>query len=957
MFRQRPIFGIQNHRRMTNLVLQRFPLLTVFCLLFHFAGAQQCEFRVLMEDIYGDGWNDGLLTVTSGSDVYTFTLLDGYDSTVTFSTNTGAPLKLSWATGEYDDEVTLSLFNNDGDLLYTVTEPGAGTLYEDTAQCVECLRPLNVVIENVYDTRARIRWTPGVGIGMPAGWWVIYGPPGFTPGPGAGDSLYAALPKATITGLEKKTFYDFYVQQDCGNGQTGSLSGPYTFETYRSDDVGISGIVSPESGCDLGVETVTIRMSNYGANPLSLIPFNYSVNGIPGGVPQPQDGFYTGVIGKDSTTAIEFETMYDFSGPGEYLIEAWTEMEGDEFGGNDTFRIRIVNYLVAPYEQDFETWSGGWYVDTSAAPFSTWEFGIPNTDGIPAAASGQNAWVTNLDGDYAPGELSYLNSPCFDFSDLANDPVIEFSLIYVTEFDYDGGFLEMSVDDGDNWVRVGAIGEGLNWYNFDNENTDLGHVWSGESGGWLTARHRLPGAAGQASVRLRFGIGADAFVHFDGMGIDDVRVFEPAEKDLAGFDVQTEAENDDCGKIDDTVLFRFINLGSQPQTLFEVSYALNGAAAVTENVGAVTVQPDEVFEYIFTTPFDSRDGVFEIKCWTNLADDGEPANDTTTYMVDHLPGPVPVFEDFEAGFPAGWSSNGSVTSGHNNASQVLFLRMNNSNQTFTADMARAGFISPGDSLSFDYRFVNFAGGGTAATTLGGNTRLEVLISTDCGENFQTAYTINATNHTPSVALQTAAIDLMPYIGLSVLVRFRGVWNAGDFYLDLDNINIRACAPDMQLSAETVPADPGEANGSAAVNVGLGNPPYQYVWNTGDSTQTVTGLSTGAFTVTVTDDFGCSGVLNVFIGNSSANEIPGLARFALQPNPTAGTSTLFVALDHTAEVQVQVIDLTGRLIWSSAEVRSDNLSEPLDLSKHPDGLYLIRLTADGRSVTRKLVKKG
>ncbi|MCK6692928.1 MAG: fibronectin type III domain-containing protein, partial [Thermoanaerobaculia bacterium] len=351
---------------MTNLVLLRFPLLTVFCLLFHFAGAQQCEFRVLMEDIYGDGWNDGLLTVTSGPDVYTFTLLDGYDSTVTFSTNTGAPLKLSWTTGEYDDEVTLSLFNNDGDLLYSVTEPGAGTLYQDTAECVECLRPLNVVIENVYDTRARIRWTPGVGISMPVGWWVIYGPPGFTPGPGAGDSLYAALPKATITGLEKKTFYDFYVQQDCGNGQTGSLSGPYTFETYRSDDVGISGIVSPESGCDLGIETVTIRMSNYGANPLSLIPFNYSVNGIPGGVPQPQDGFYTGVIGKDSTTTIEFETMFDFSGPGEYLIEAWTEMEGDEFSGNDTFRIRIVNYLVAPYEQDFETWSGGWYVDTSA---------------------------------------------------------------------------------------------------------------------------------------------------------------------------------------------------------------------------------------------------------------------------------------------------------------------------------------------------------------------------------------------------------------------------------------------------------------------------------------------------------------------------------------------------------------------------------------------------------------
>jgi hypothetical protein len=231
----------------------------------------------------------------------------------------------------------------------------------------------------------------------------------------------------------------------------------------------------------------------------------------------------------------------------------------------------------------------------------------------------------------------------------------------------------------------------------------------------------------------------------------------------------------------------------------------------------------------------------------------------------------------------------------------------------------------------------------------------VLISTDCGDNFQTAYTINAASHTPSVGLQTVAIDLLPYIGLSVLIRFEGTWAAGDFYFDLDNINLRACPADMNLSAETIPADPGQNNGSATVNVGLGNPPYQYTWSTGDSTQTVTGLTTGTVTVTVTDDLGCSSVLNVLIGNSPVNEIPGLTRFTLQPNPTTGATTLFVTLDHPAEVQIQVLDLTGRLVWSSAPIQSDNLSERLDLSHYPDGMYLIRLTADGRSVVRKLVK--
>lgn len=281
--------------------------------------------------------------------------------------------------------------------------------------------------------------------------------------------------------------------------------------------------------------------------------------------------------------------------------------------------------------------------------------------------------------------------------------------------------------------------------------------------------------------------------------------------------------------------------------------------------------------------------------------------------------------------------------------------MNNNNKTFNAELPRVGFVSPGDTFTFDYRIVNFAGGGGVATTLSGGTKFDVLISTDCGDNFQTAYTINSASHTPSVAMKTVAIDLLPYAGLSVLIRFTGTLTSGDFYFDLDNINLRACPADMNLSAETVPADPGQNNGSATVNVGLGNPPYHYAWSTGDSTQTATGLTTGTVTVTVTDDLGCSGVLNVHIGNSPTAEIPGLAHLAIQPNPTNGMAMLLATFDRVSDLRVELLDLTGRLIWSSNPIQSDRLSEQIDLSHYPDGLYLVRITADGRSVTRKLIK--
>ena len=944
---------------MKNFTLRFGIFLAFCCFTFSIAQAQQCVFRLDMHDDFGDGWNDGVLTVNSGGVATPFSLVatigDGTDSTVFFSVSDGMPLTLSWLPGDFNFEVSFSLYNNNGDLIFSATDPAAGQIFQATAACVACVKPVNVLLENVYDNRAKVRWTPGIGTSTPVGWLVIYGAAGFTPGPGAGDTLSVTTPKATIPGLQKKTFYDFYVQQICANSDTGSLVGPIAFETYLSDDVGISAVLTPQSGCDLGTEIVTIALSNFGANPQSLITYNYSVNGIPAGVPMPQDGLYTGVLGKDSTTVIEFETTFNFSESGEYQIAVWTEFNGDENSANDTFYFYVVNRLQLPYAQDFETWSGGWFVDTASVN-SSWEFGKPQGVIISAAASGQNAWVTQLSGLYQAEELSYLQSPCFDFSDLLDDPVLEFSVNYVTETEYDGCSLELSLDDGTTWTKVGAIDEGLNWYNIDNVFNDLGEVWAGNSGGWLQARHHLDGAAGSANVRLRFAFGSDPFGQFEGVGIDDIRIFLPLTDDLAAVSVATGGDGQICGLEDDTVIFRFVNLGAQAKTLFNLAYSLNGAAPVVENIGAVTVLPDEVFEYTFTQTFDSRDGVFDIRCWTNLAGEQDLSNDTSgVYTVNYLPKPVPVQENFEAGLPAGWATDGFVTAGHNNSSQVLAVNLYEFITTAITDLPRVGFIEPMDSLRFDYRITNFDSEGTVATVLSGGTKFEVLVSTDCGDTFETLHTIDQTNHVPAVGLQTVVIGLGAYAGQAVILRFASTWGAGDFYFDIDNINLRACPPNMQLSADIVPAAPDMSNGSVTVQVGLGNPPYQYLWSTGATTATATGLPVGPVTVTVTDDLGCSDVLTVQIGSSPVREIEGLMQLALMPNPSQGLSTLLVRFDHPVDLQVQVLDLLGRTVWQRFSEQTIELTEQLDLLEFPDGLYLVRLSSGGGQVTKKLLK--
>jgi hypothetical protein len=240
--------------------------------------------------------------------------------------------------------------------------------------------------------------------------------------------------------------------------------------------------------------------------------------------------------------------------------------------------------------------------------------------------------------------------------------------------------------------------------------------------------------------------------------------------------------------------------------------------------------------------------------------------------------------------------------------------------------------------------------------LSNGTKFELQISDDCGDNYTTVYTIDETNHVPTANLTTISVGLDAYAGKSILIRFVGTWGAGDFWFDLDNVNLRACASDMQLTATVKPADPGLNNGTAVVNVGIGNPPYTYHWSTGSTNKVVSNLPIGEITVTVTDALGCSDTLAVYIGNSPTHEIEGLRSLSLRPNPTTGFASLLATFDNPVDAGVQLFDLLGRQLWETNISHSTGLSEQLDLQTLPDGLYLVRLTVNGQTLTKKLVKQ-
>ncbi|MFN7116834.1 MAG: T9SS type A sorting domain-containing protein [Saprospiraceae bacterium] len=925
------------------------------------AYTQSCTYRLELYDAFGDGWNGASVRITIADSTYNFTLDrvndNGFFRAFRVTVMDGDTATLVFNSGSFDGEVSFAIFNPENIRLYAAgPRPLAGIPLTAVLECPTCLVPDPNTVK-ILDVRAfttSISWKAP----QPGSRYLIeYGLKGFMPGNG----LFASTQDTTIVlrNLLENTDYDFYVSSICAGSDTSRSVGPYAFKTLWARNVGVVAITTPETQCGLGAnEVVSVTLKNFGGNPQSLIPFKYSINGRPVNIPMPQDGLFTGVLGKDSTFTIEFDTRFDFSNPGEYLIEAWTELSRDGDRSNDTTRVKVVSIPIIntyPYFEDFEEWSGGWTVaDTSRN--SSWEYGQPNKAAINSAASGTNVWITSLDTVYNNNETSYLISPCLNFSALTQDPRISFSMNLITEECCDEAWLEVSLDGGDTWKKVLADSTALNWYN------DTTNVWwdgNGGVDGWRTVSTTLTGTKGLADVRLRFVFSSDFSTAREGLAIDNIFISEPLARDLATLSA-IRTSTDICGSTTDRLRLSLSNFGTTAATGFNVGYAINGATPVIENVGNLSIPAGGQANYTFNTPFNSTlSGTYEIVVW--VAGNGElfPLNDTITYRFNTAL-PVPFAEDFERNrIPTGWQTDAGtdVTTGHSNRSVVLADNLSTADRRMEVVTPPIGAIAMGDSLTFQYRIVNFSGNGTVATTLGARDSIAVQISTDCGQNYKTAYVINSQNHRPDTALQRIVVYLNEYAGSAIRVRFLAGWGAGDYWIDLDNINIIRCPASLGLTTQVENESiRGASDGQAIVSAALGTQPYTYRWSNGTADKINPKLPAGEYTVTVTDRFGCSDVANVTIGlTTSLEDIATFSQVKLAPNPTSGQTVLHVELRAAGDVHIQIFNTSGKLIYQTLERNASVLNVPLDLNHQPAGMYIVRLQAGNQIRSEKLIK--
>ncbi len=930
--------------------------LILFCLGGQFLRAQTaCDYRLELYDSGEDGWNGATVTVVIGSTTRTASLPEGSFRAVNVPATDGSAIRVDFSSGDRDEEVSYALFDAEGQLVFSDgPSPDIGeAVFTGSAMCPSCPAPSERTIrtDDVRAFRADISWMPP----NPTGRYVVeFGPAGFTRG--TGRVVEGEEGEARLAELEERTNYDYYVYGICGPEDTSTIQGPYPFRTLWANDVGISAILGPLSDCDLfSTDTVTIALANYGGQPQTLIPYKFSVNEIDGGVPVPFDGFYTGVLGKDSVVVIDFETTFNFSNPGEYEITAWTELENDSNTGNDTtvFRITSIPTISAyPYFTNFENWGSGWTVDP-ASRYPSWAYGSPNGLVITEAGGGSRAWVSNLNGPYEADEMSYLLSPCLDFSGLSEDPALSFDLFLDLEEEADSLIVELSIDDGETWNRVGSGDTGMNWYN-----SSSGTYWSGHRG-WTYVSHILDGAAGASSARLRFSLLSDNSTELEGVGLDNIRIATPYTNDLAATGASHLGADAECGRDDDQLTIRITNMGEETQSGFNVAYSVNGGTTVVENVGSLSVDPEEEVEYTFENSFSTSGfGTFQVETWVSLSGDEFFPNDTTRLQIMTAQS-LPFIEDFSAGeIPPGWESETGiiVTDGHGNVSHVLAANLSEASPQLASVTPAFGPVSGEDSLTFDYRYVLRNGDGALPKELVEGDSLLIQFSADCGATFTTVDRISASNHTPTIELTTYSVPFEGFAGGTIKVRFLATHGAQDYWLDIDNINVRRCPPSLELAPVAQDASgPGIEDGLASVNPGAGIGPFTYVWETGQTTRTIRSLGPDTYTVFVTDMLGCLDSIDVEVGLLTSTVMPSvISELQLSPNPSQGQSRLLVTFAHPVETGVQVFNLMGQLLFESRSSRSDRIDEMLDLGRFGSGLYLIRIRADNEYHTEKLI---
>jgi len=148
-----------------------------------------------------------------------------------------------------------------------------------------------------------------------------------------------------------------------------------------------------------------------------------------------------------------------------------------------------------------------------------------------------------------------------------------------------------------------------------------------------------------------------------------------------------------------------------------------------------------------------------------------------------------------------------------------------------------------------------------------------------------------------------------------------------------------------------------SDGSAEVKPGGGSNGDTYQWNTGATTQSISGISPGSYSVTVTDGNGCTASATGTVASHKEIVISANGKdpeISLYPNPFAKQFHYSLKNPGINPISLKIYDLLGKVVMESADVQAE--SDIVMGDNYATGIYLLKIEQGNFKQVIRVIKE-
>jgi hypothetical protein len=311
----------------------------------------------------------------------------------------------------------------------------------------------------------------------------------------------------------------------------------------------------------------------------------------------------------------------------------------------------------------------------------------------------------------------------------------------------------------------------------------------------LTKTAWQPNTSGSYVVGLQvIATSSPWYMSFDDFSVSEtplnpVFTINPTSKDFGLKQVYTQTDQ----------LFTISNTGQGTLTISDIQYEGDNCFSVInlpQFPVNLTAGQNTTFivRYIPTTTGDFSG---QVKITDNLAEKSLRTVSVTGSAFDPIL-PLPYTQDFNAStnFPANWTqstSQWSIGSSHGRTGNGIYKNIWSSATNAWFQTQPIGPITEHTKLSFYYRLVNYSSYPSTAFIPGTGDNIKIWVSTDAGTTFTQYGEINSSNHTPTINWTEKSIwlsGMKASAGDRIILNFEANWGSGDWFIDIDDIEVK-----------------------------------------------------------------------------------------------------------------------------------------------------------------------